>query len=350
MDQSKAFPSSPESMLHPAFYVKDGIVTEVNEAAANRQIAVGTEIRSIIKHGLAEYNAYTDGRLDLTLCINGYTCNAYVITCDDKQLFCMDSAYVQPELRAFSLAAMHLREPLTNAMICANALLPDADADKENLAQINRSLYQMLRILGNMSDAAQYSKHSPSLQHCDMVAIFREVLEKVEALLSKGGKTLHYQIPEQAIHTACDATMVERAILNLISNAAGFSQDGAISAQLHCENQYFRFTVINKSSADKSKSKNLFARYLREPQIEDGRNGIGLGLPLVRSVAAAHNGTVLMQYTDSGEFRITMTLAVQQPDSPILRSPTRLPIDDTGGWDRCLLELSGILSADLYRE
>ena len=350
MDQSKKILISPESMLHPAFIVKDGIVTEVNEAAANRQIAVGIPVRSILKHGLAEYDAFTDGRLDLTLCMNGYTCGAYVIACRDGQLFCMESEYVQPELRAFSLAAMHLREPLTNAMLCANALLPEVSENKESLAQINRSLYQMMRILGNMSDAAQYSKYNAKLQSCNVVAVFREILDKAEVLLSKGGKQLHYQVPAQAINGICDPTMVERAILNLISNAAGFSQDGIVTAQLDYDNKRFRFTVTNKDSNTKSAKKDVFERYLREPQIEDGRNGIGLGLPLVRSVAAAHGGAVLMQYTEHGEFRISMTLAAQKQDTQILRSPVQLPIDDTGGWDRCLLELSGILSADLYSE
>ena len=345
MDKPNHMLFSPELIPYPVFRVENNIITQVNDAARCRQISVGTDVRNIIRYGLEEYDKFQTGRLDLTLCIDGSNFCAYVVPLDHAHVFCMESEYFQPELRAFSLASQQLREPLTNAMISANALLSKIE-DKDIAAKINRSLHQMMRVLSNMSDAVQYSANKANLRNCNVVSVVYEILEKAETLLSQSGKKITFQLPAQPFHCNIDSVMVERAILNLISNAASYSPDGALNAQLNCSQDRLRFTVENNITS--AVAKDLFDRYLREPSIEDGRNGIGLGLPLVRSVAAAHGGTVLMEQTRKGKIRITMTLSVRNSDIQTLREPTQLPVDLSGGWDHCLLELSDILSTNLY--
>ena len=94
---------------------------------------------------------------------------------------------------------------------------------------------------------------------------------------------------------------------------------------------------------------NLFRRYQREPGIEDSRYGLGLGLAIVRTAAANHGGTVLISNGREGGTRITMTLAIRQDDSTILRSPLLRP-DYTGGFDHGLVELADCLNPEYYRE
>ena len=93
---------------------------------------------------------------------------------------------------------------------------------------------------------------------------------------------------------------------------------------------------------------NLFSRYQREPSLEDSRWGIGLGLSIVRNTAIAHNGTLLLESTPTGQ-KFTITLAIEQSRDDIVRSPVLLPVDYTGGYDKALVELSEILPADLYK-
>ena len=90
----------------------------------------------------------------------------------------------------------------------------------------------------------------------------------------------------------------------------------------------------------------LFTRYAREPGLEDGRYGVGLGMVLIRSTAAAHGGTVLIDHPDDCGTRITVSLAIRQGD-PVVRSP-RFAIDYAGERDHGLIELSDVLPAQLY--
>ena len=76
-------------------------------------------------------------------------------------------------------------------------------------------------------------------------------------------------------------------------------------------------------------------------------HGIGLGMVLIRSAAAAHGGTVLVRRMPDGGTSITMTLAIRKKTDSTLTSPI-LHMDYAGGFDHALMELADVLPARLY--
>lgn len=357
MEQQINCPVFLETMTCPAFTVKGGIIDQANQAALQRQLPLGDPISSLICIGQEDYAQFNSGKLCLTLCIQDIKYNTTVTTVSNAQLFCMETPYAEPELRAFALAAQHLREPLAVAMVSTEVLLPnntireDPEALKQ-LAHINRSLHQLLRAVSNMSDAAQYKQMQlTKMQSHNATAVFDELLEKASHLISQTGRTLLYKVPQQPIYCNLDTEKLERAVLNLLSNAIKYTTAGSdIHAALRCSGSRLSFTVTG--SADEAEPKlhsDIFNRFLREPGLDDGRSGIGLGISIVHSVAAAHGGTVLWEVLNGTEIRFTMTIAMEGPDTEaVLRSPARFLSDYAGGRDRCLLELSEILPGGLY--
>ncbi len=345
-----------EHLLCPAFLVKDGIILYANQSALDRQLSIDTPVSELISTGKEEYDLYTGGRLCLTLCICGVFCEASITQADSFHLFCLESPYEEPEFRAYALAAQHLRDALTSAMSSAELLLPGI-ATQENpqlqqqAAQLNRSLHQLLRTVCNMSDASLYRSYQSSrMQTRDVAAFFEEILEKASFLAAKANKKLVYKCPNQRIPCLIDEEKLERALLNLISNAIKYTPEGStIEASLHRNGSRLYFTVQNSGDGVSSQElRNIFSRFLREPGIEDGRNGIGLGMSIVRSVAAIHGGTVLMEQPANAGLRLTMTIADQSPDSTQLHDNTHLILDYAGGWDHALLELSDALPSHVY--
>ena len=184
------------------------------------------------------------------------------------------------------------------------------------------------------------------LDFCDC----RLTLFADEILLAEKNIALTYEGLSKSVYCLVDAVLLERAILNLISNAVKFSPEGSpIRVSFSLRGRTLQLQVQDSGSGIAQQVKNdLFYRYLRQPGIEDGRFGMGLGMVLVRSCASRHGGVVLVDEPDSGGSRITLTLAIRQSSGDRLHSPMNLWVDYTGGRDHALVELSDCLTAQHY--
>jgi signal transduction histidine kinase len=199
-----------------------------------------------------------------------------------------------------------------------------------------------------MSDAAQWSQRS-AMEIREIGSIFSEIFEKAGAFSESAGITISFDPLTESVYTLVDREQLERATLNILSNAMKFTPAGScIHASLTRWGKFLRLTVRDLGSgiADDVRS-TLFSRYLRHGGIEDRRFGLGLGMVLIQSAAAAHGGTILIDHPAGGGTRVTMTLAIRQTAASQLRSPLLMP-DYAGYWDHTLLELSDCLPHELY--
>jgi K+-sensing histidine kinase KdpD len=180
--------------------------------------------------------------------------------------------------------------------------------------------------------------------------VFQEIFDKAGALLGQTDMELRFFNLEQDVYCQMDVEKMERAVYNLLSNAAKFTpRGGFIEARLVQRGAKLYLTVQDSGSGVDPKVRgNVHARYRRQPGVEDGRFGIGLGMVLIRSAAAAHGGTVLMEHPEDLGARITMTIAIRQ-NTGTLRSRI-LKVDYAGERDHGLIELSDALPFSLYEK
>lgn len=350
-------PENPAPMLdlliRPAFSVKDGMVTARNRAAAQYMIEPGCPISQLLATGQEDYAAFRDGCLYLQLSICGINRGASVTHIDGQDIFLLEDEAETEALQSLALAAKELRAPLSAVLTSVDRLFPTLDAEgaaREQMASINRGLFQMLRIVGNMSDALRYCSESRStLEATDIRALMEEIFDRAAALAEEVGVTIRLRNLPQAVYCAINREMLERAIYNLLSNALRSAPKGScISAEATRHGKRLSLMVLDSGSgipADILSS--VYTRFLRAPGIEDGTQGIGLGMLLIRSAAAIHGGTVLIRQSGEHGTAITLSLTVTEPGSGVLRSPV-LKIDYAGERDHGLIELSNILPADSY--
>jgi len=334
---------------HPAFAVSDGKIVLANDAALQRQIEIGAELTTLLLTGREAYEAFTDGRLHLRLCVADVVWDAAVTKVSNMDIFLMEHTVNDTELRILSLAAMQLRGPLGELLSLTDSL--DSQGDKETMAKLNRSLLSLQRFVGNMADALRYSNSSNCLMTSqNITAYLREILEKIAVLLEKSGYTLDYKLPNEDIIALVSTERLERAVYNLISNAIKFSPAGStVWANLEKCGDLLMFTVTDESQGlPTDLSGNIFTRYLREPAIEDSRMGMGLGMLYVCAAASAHGGTVLLRQPEGKGLSVTMTLSTKARQLGTFRSDI-FQVDYTGGQDHALLELADVLSPELYK-
>lgn len=331
-------------MLRPAFCVKNRIITRLNTPAARLFLREGLSLDTILETGSTEYDAFSGGMLCLTLTICGERFGASVARMGQEDVFTLDQQFESEQLRVLALAARELRGPLSNAMLALQQL----EEKDEQSSRLNRSLHQLLRIVGNMSDASAFSPvFHPEQRNLD--ALFREIAEKAGTLSTASGVSFSYSgLLEEAV-CFVDQQQMERAALNMIANALKFTPSGGrIQLELRRSGTQFRFSVTDSGSGIPEKERaSLFTRYLREPAIEDTRHGIGLGMLLIRSTAARHGGAVLVDFPKEGGTRVSITFSGAPGDETVLRTAF-VPTDYAGEQDHTLIELSEFLPPECY--
>lgn len=345
------------NQLHdPAFFVQDGTITQANSAALQRQIEEGSDIRLLLVTGQEEYLQFRGGDLYLTIRINDVPCGVCVTKVGDKDLFVLEQEADLAELQSMALTAQALRTPLSNVMTVADQLFPlscfdNAPEAQDQIARINRGLYQMLRIVCNMSDAYRYSSESSLRTELrEIGALLEELFCQNTALIEYAGVQLRYTGPRESVFGLVDVEKLERAIGNILSNAVKFTpKGGTIDARLTRKGRMLYLTVQDSGDGIAPRAKgDVYTRYRRQPGLEDSRFGIGLGMLLVRQTAAAHGGTVLMESGQDFGLKLTMTIPIRQPSDPGVRSPM-IHVDYAGDRDHCLLELADCLPAEAFR-
>lgn len=349
MEEKKEQLGLLDMILRPAFSVKENRIETVNSAAQALLILPGTDVRPLLLTGQDAYEAFDGGCLYLKLNLSAKGCGASVVRQEDCDVFVLDQESDDAELRCLALAARELREPLTSVMISADRLIA-SNSTSEHTARLNRGLHQMLRIIGNMSDAGR-STLSSQQETRNLSSLFSEIFEKAQGLLAHSSIHLTYQGLSEDVFSLADGEQLERAILNILSNAVKFTpKGGTIQVQLTRRERILRLSITDSGSgmAETVRS-TIFHRYLRQPGIEDGRCGIGLGMVLIRSAAANHGGAVLIDQPAGMGTRITLTMAIRHSTDTVLRSPI-LRVDYAGEREHGLIELAECLPVSVYEK
>ena len=91
---------------------------------------------------------------------------------------------------------------------------------------------------------------------------------------------------------------------------------------------------------------NMFNCYTRELHPDSGVFGVGIGMAVIQSAAAAHGGTVLLRECEGGSTQVTMTVPIKHSGKSVLHAPSitiSVPQDDG------TVMLSNVLPEKLYR-
>lgn len=347
MEKNKELRDWLNLLIRPGFYVEEGRITQVNAAAQGLLLEPGMDIGPLITSGLESYQNFQTGCLYVQLTLSGMAFHGCVTKDQAADVFILDADAGDTALQALSLAARELRAPLSAVMHGVQAM---REENNPQAASLNRGLYQLLRLVGNMSDAGR-APGNARMETADLTAFFDELFEKTAVFAQAAGIRLEYQGLSKPVLCLADRELLERAVLNLLSNAFKFTpKGGTVRVTLFTGGTSLRLSVWDSGPGIAQEIQgNLFSRYLRQPGIEDSRFGLGLGMVLVRSAAAAHGGAVLIDQPEGWGTRVTLTIALRRETAGVLRSPI-MRIDYAGERDHALTELSDCLPVSLYQK
>lgn len=158
-----------------------------------------------------------------------------------------------------------------------------------------------------------------NLRYCNVVSVIEDVVMSISAYIENKGIELIFDTEVEEKYTLCDSDILERIILNLISNAIkyGREEEGKIEVNI-----YDLGTSINISVKDNGggipayKQKFIFERFARvDKSLNRLQEGNGIGLYIVKSLIEMHNGTISVKSKEGEGAEFTVNLPMNVPQN-----------------------------------
>lgn len=218
--------------------------------------------------------------------------------------------------------AMALNRSLDQIFIASDSLFPmleeqENEVIQEKTASLSRGFYQLLRLNCNL--IALYSLQNETVRPCyaktELCNFTADIFDRTESLFQTKSITLSLQLPNKTLFAWIDAQKLERAVLNLLSNAYKFTPEGGkVLLQLSRAGRQAMITV--KDSGEGMSGEQLgtvFESFERPPLPGDPRCGLGVGLFLARSYAQLHKGNLLLHSAPDEGTTATLTFSLVEP-------------------------------------
>lgn len=354
---------SPEhSMLlgcleQPAAFVRERTIVYVNQAARDAGVEDGVSIHALLEDDHERYLAFDgEGSLSLRVVTRAGERRATVLRMGGGDLFLLGAAEPgsesAPRLTAFADLAQSLRLPVANLFATASNLFPyleqfEDPSVQRQMAVLNKCFYQLLRLIGNLSEAERLTSDRPAArtEPVELFGWFRALCERIEPLCAAASISFTAKSPDGLLLSRIDPTRLERAVLNLVSNALKFTPTGgAISVSLDTGRTDARIRVSDHGEGMAPEAlSGAFSRFLA-PQGTDPRSGLGLGLPIARRIAAEHGGTIVLQSQPGSGTTAVLSFSLGLDASGALRTPAV----SMSGFDPVLVELSDVLPSEIF--
>lgn len=230
----------------------------------------------------------------------------------------------------FANVSHELRTPLN--IILASIQLsydlekPDNENDYHdyNKNNINRTLdtikknsYRLLRLINNLIDSSKItaSFYDIHMTNCNIVNIVEDISSSVIDYVKARDLNIIFDTSIEEMIIACDADIIERIILNLLSNSVKFTNPGgSIFIRMYEENENIIISVKDTGIGIKfDEQKMVFERFKQvDKALNRKKEGSGIGLYLAKLLVEMHKGSIELksELGNGTEFIITLPIIV----------------------------------------
>ncbi|QDT11590.1 chemotaxis protein CheB [Planctomycetes bacterium K23_9] len=273
---------------------------------------------------------------------------------------------VQRRDEFLAMLSHELRNPLA-AILNADSLLRETGIDNETASEAREVAETQLRhltgLLDDLLDVARITNDKMTL-HCEVMDLRKSMMEATECVqhrLDEKSQQLYVDAPDEPMYVDGDIGRLQQAQVNLLVNASKYTPvGGKVHYTLAKDGDHALLTVVDDGIGVSTElSQSIFDLFVQSEQALDrSQGGMGLGLPLVKMIAEAHNGSVSLssEGQDCGStFKLRLPLSsdtpavAKVPQPHLLDGRRLLLIEDNAGIRRMLarsLQLKGLEIAD----
>lgn len=215
--------------------------------------------------------------------------------------------------------AHEVRTPLTLIKSPLDQLMKDdklSPNTRNYVTIISKNANRLLNLVNQLLDFQKNETEGNKLNfvEVDIIALIHEVCDYFREAAEQKAIRLSIESSEDAFYAYIDKEACTKILSNLLSNAIKYAAS-LIEIQFKVQNnQHFTIDITNDGEVIPNEHKEkLFEPFFRSNP--DSHTGTGLGLPLARSLAEMHGGTLDLSESAPGLTTFRIDLPVNQPNS-----------------------------------
>jgi len=193
--------------------------------------------------------------------------------------------------------AHEIKNPLTPMRLTVQSFErkfdPKGEKAKEKLAEYSQTLIQQIDVMSSIASAFSDFAKMPTQKREEI-----EVVNVVKfALDIFSEEFIHYLPEEKELKANLDKTQLIRIVTNLVKNAIQAThkeENPSIEVKVVSENSNVKISVKDNGKGIAEDLKNL----IFEPKFTTKTSGMGLGLPMIKNIIEAYEGSISFTSTE----------------------------------------------------
>lgn len=227
-----------------------------------------------------------------------------------QSLMASQAALLQSQKSLLANASHELRSPLARIRMAVELSGTQGSAAARD--EIRRSITELDQLVDEILLASRLDAREADMgtvESVDLIGLLAEECARVGAV---------FELPEGTGEVVVPGVvkLLRRAVRNLLENAVRHGRrtgHAEVVAQLSLEGGYAVLHIDDRGpGVPPDQRERIFEPFYRLPGASEREGGVGLGLALVRQIAARHGGSVACDNREGGGARFTLRL----PKSP----------------------------------
>ncbi len=230
----------------------------------------------------------------------------------------------------------------------SQTLPPDLRTDLEIIYRNSNHLAEMVNDVLDLSQT-EMGRLALHREYVNLTDVITEATKVVSPLIYKKGLELILHLPSQPLTVYSDATRIRQVLLNLLSNAARFTEAGSITVRVADTANEVAVEISDTGPGiPKEALPDLFEPFYRVASVSQNVAGSGLGLSISREIIQHHGGRIWVESELHQGTSFFFSLPRKEPAEPLVRPGHQIVEDWVWHEDEFRTEV-GTREAGLFR-
>jgi two-component system sensor histidine kinase MprB len=267
---------------------------------------IGRQVtRRLVRITQAADDVASTGRLDVEVPVSGADETGRLGSAFNRMLGALARSRDQQH-QLVQDASHELRTPLTslrtNVAVLGRMESLAPEARKQLLDDLDSETKELTALVNELVELATDRRDDEPAQDCDLESLCEQAAARVRR---RTGRDI--TVVGDGSVVSCRPSALDRAVVNIIDNAAKFSDAGVIDVVV----VQGRVAVSDRGAGIPSEDlPHIFDRFYRSV-VSRSQPGSGLGLAIVRDIVESHGGTVFAEAREGGGTTVGFTLPVK---------------------------------------